>query len=225
MQHTRSIPCRTLHFFLKSEQNNIICAVTLTQKKTRRALKAPFEQSLINVCAATQGSDEWMLAVHHVADMHKKNENVGELIFNPLADSQSVYLNSFKPNDPHHDTIQTPPKMQNVLRPYAWYVCKGTREVQERDLSPRLALADLHIEVLAVDHAAVFVCCCPYNAAHSVAPSPRDVGVKWILPILLTLFVFVHVVVIILHPTLHVFIHRAFIHKGKALEVRLHARR
>ena len=35
-----------------------------------------------------------MLDVHHVADMHKKNENVGELIFNLVIDSQSVYLNS-----------------------------------------------------------------------------------------------------------------------------------
>jgi hypothetical protein len=35
-----------------------------------------------------------MLDVHHAADMHKKNENVGELIFNPVTDSQSVYVNS-----------------------------------------------------------------------------------------------------------------------------------
>jgi hypothetical protein len=69
-----------------------------------------------------------MLDVHHISDMHKKNKKVGELIFNPVIDNQSVYFN---PRHDHPDSAQ----MQNVLRPYAWYVCKGTREVQERDLS------------------------------------------------------------------------------------------
>jgi hypothetical protein len=62
--------------------------------KNLQSSQSSFEQSLINVCAAAQVTDEWMLDVHHAADMHKKNENVGELIFNPVTDSQSVYVNS-----------------------------------------------------------------------------------------------------------------------------------
>jgi len=52
-----------------------------------------------------------MLDVHHIADMHKKNEKVGELIFNPVIDNQSVYFN------PRHDTIQTPSKCKMYSGP------------------------------------------------------------------------------------------------------------
>jgi hypothetical protein len=83
--------------------------------KNPRSSQSSFEQSLINVCAAAQESDEWMLDVHHVADMHKKNENVGELIFNLVIDSQSVYLNSLN----RTILIMTPSRLHPKCKMYS----------------------------------------------------------------------------------------------------------
>jgi hypothetical protein len=85
--------------------------------------------------SAAQGSDEWMLDVYHAADMHKKNENVGELIFNPVTDSQSVYLISLNRTILIMVPSRLHPKCKKYSCPMPWYVCKETREVQEKETS------------------------------------------------------------------------------------------
>jgi len=103
---------------------------------------------------------------------------------------------------PNPDSV----KMQKCTPAYAYvrYVIVKCKASKENLLRP--GLANLHVELPAVKHVAIFIRRCLYNSAHAVAaPLVRDI--EWVFPVLLSLLVFVHFVIVVLYSALHMLIH------------------